>query len=373
MIESGQLPNIVEELCSAIRTESRVDTAQRGLGVAAAALTDTALSSVIAETDITSVSIFGSMIAGGVAGAISRTATAPLERLALLMQVTKMERSLSKGTSKSAYQGVLHGLRNMYAEGGVRSFFWGNGINISRLVPQRGISFTLFEQWKEYNRKRKENGPDGIASTSPDGIYTLALGGALSTAVAGAICYPLDVLRTRVTVQRGRNKDVSVRSIIRNITSVRQLYQGFTPTMIKNIPEWGMNFALFEVLRRTFVDNASIDGTISDDDQYRTLRLLACGAVTSLVSQTVVYPLETLRRNMQIAMWSRSKAMVGTISGTTAALGDAAPTMVSTATSIYSRRGWRGFYSGLAPTYLRVVPATASGFAVYHALLEGFR
>ena len=132
MIESGELPNVVAELCTAIRDEARVETTQRHdyRRVAAAALTDTALSSVVAETDVSSVSVLGSMVAGGVAGGASRTLTAPLERLALLMQVQKMHitnNGCGIGSNLPAYRGVLHGLRTMYAEGGLRSFFWGNG------------------------------------------------------------------------------------------------------------------------------------------------------------------------------------------------------------------------------------------------------
>ena len=389
MIESGELPNIVDELCSAIRHEAKFDTAKKGINVAAAALTDTALSSVIAESDVTSVSIVGSMIAGGVAGGASRTLTAPLERLALLMQVQKLHltsQGCGLGSTLPAYRGVLHGLRTMYAEGGLRSFFWGNGINILRLVPQRGISFSLFEQWKEYLSQEYwlENMPtppstststsSSLSTSSLSPLY-LAFGGALSTAIAGALCYPIDVVRTRVTVQRGSSPR-SATQIIRSIGSLRELYQGFTPTMIKNVPEWGINFAFFEMLRLKFVPSKFEGGEGEGEGSgsagggggllnNRTLRLLACGAVTSVVSQSIVYPLETLRRNMQVSMWSSNKFA---LSGSSLA-----PTMYNTAKSIYTKRGWRGFYSGLVPTYLRVVPATASGFAIYHAMLEGLK
>ena len=250
-------------------------------------------------------------------------------------------------------------------------------INILRLVPQRGISFSLFEQWKEYSQKEtaeyselQHTSETNMAST----IYTLALGGALSTAIAGALCYPIDVVRTRVTVQRGAEAPMSASQIVRNVGNFRELYQGFTPTMLKNVPEWGLNFALFEMLRERFVpprntkcqEDAQTKSTSLFNN--RTLRLLACGAVTSVVSQTLVYPLETIRRNMQIAMWSSSGAP-----GCVEVKGSTVPSMVETASSIFKRRGAIGFYSGLVPTYLRVVPATASGFMIYHSLLEALR
>lgn len=52
-------------------------------------------------------------MAGGVAGAVSRTSTAPLDRLKVMMQVHG---------SKSEKMNIYGGFRQMVKEGGIRSF-----------------------------------------------------------------------------------------------------------------------------------------------------------------------------------------------------------------------------------------------------------
>ncbi|PWA68624.1 hypothetical protein CTI12_AA304790 [Artemisia annua] len=58
------------------------------------------------------------LIAGGVAGAASRTATAPLDRLKVALQVQ---------TTRAA---IGPAVKNIWKEGGIVSFFRGNGLNV---------------------------------------------------------------------------------------------------------------------------------------------------------------------------------------------------------------------------------------------------
>ena len=69
-------------------------------------------------------------LAGGAAGAVARTTTAPLDRIKLLFQVQAVP---SAGTgSATAYTGVGQAFRQILAEEGVRAFWKGNGLNIIR-------------------------------------------------------------------------------------------------------------------------------------------------------------------------------------------------------------------------------------------------
>ena len=65
------------------------------------------------------------LVSGAIAGAVSRTATAPLDRLKTLMQAQ---------TVRSP--GLLHGMRSIAMEGGWRAFFRGNGANVVKIAPE---------------------------------------------------------------------------------------------------------------------------------------------------------------------------------------------------------------------------------------------
>jgi len=70
------------------------------------------------------------LTAGAIAGAVSRTATAPLERLKIFNQVGAISASASLYN-----KGVWRSLTNMYRDEGVRGFYKGNGTNCVKVVP----------------------------------------------------------------------------------------------------------------------------------------------------------------------------------------------------------------------------------------------
>ena len=76
---------------------------------------------------------------GAVAGAVSRTATSPLERLKILRQVTTAE-----------YQGLnmTQAFKYMYKVEGWRGFFKGNGVNIVKIAPFSALEFYFYEFFK---------------------------------------------------------------------------------------------------------------------------------------------------------------------------------------------------------------------------------
>ena len=71
---------------------------------------------------------------GGIAGAISRTLTAPLERLKILRQNKLDDGNYMKRKA----------VRYIFKTEGVRGLFKGNLMNCSRYVPQSAVQFHVF-------------------------------------------------------------------------------------------------------------------------------------------------------------------------------------------------------------------------------------
>ncbi|KAF9197972.1 hypothetical protein BGZ49_001346 [Haplosporangium sp. Z 27] len=87
--------------------------------------------------------------------------------------------------------------------------------------------------------------------------------------------------------------------------------------------------------------------------ELRTAAELACGGIAGAVAQTSAYPLEVLRRKMQVAGALDPKVFVG---------------MWATAKQLYAVKGVRGFFVGLSIGYLKVTPMAAIAFTVYERM-----
>ena len=85
--------------------------------------------------------VFAAVLAGGVAGAVSRTVVSPLERLKILFQIQSAGREEYK-------MSVGKGLAKMWREEGWRGFMRGNGTNCIRIVPYSAVQFGSYSFYK---------------------------------------------------------------------------------------------------------------------------------------------------------------------------------------------------------------------------------
>lgn len=83
------------------------------------------------------------------------------------------------------------------------------------------------------------------------------------------------------------------------------------------------------------------------------LLFAACGVVAGVTAQTVVYPLDVLRRRMQTVTHT---------DGASLSLRGALVDLIQTA-------GPRGLFAGIVPAWLRVAPAAAVSLLVRDAVL----
>lgn len=97
----------------------------------------------------------GYFVAGGVAGVVSRTATAPFDRIKVyLIAQTKFEAGAALEATKHlqparaakiASGPIRDTIRTLWNSGGFRAFFAGNGLNALKVMPESAIKFGSFE------------------------------------------------------------------------------------------------------------------------------------------------------------------------------------------------------------------------------------
>lgn len=132
------------------------------------------------------------------AGMISRTATAPLDRLKvyLIAQVSPkdtIDKALKEGAPVTAVKGfgrnLMEACKDLWRAGGIRSLFAGNGLNVIKVMPESAIKFGAYEAAK----KTLAN----LEGTDPKHLHATAqfLAGGFGGVVSQCVVYPLDTLK----------------------------------------------------------------------------------------------------------------------------------------------------------------------------------
>ncbi|KAL7604713.1 hypothetical protein Lser_V15G17535 [Lactuca serriola] len=271
------------------------------------------------------------LIAGGVAGAASRTATAPLDRLKVLLQVQTSNASIASA------------VKNIWKEGGVLSFFRGNGLNVVKVAPESAIKFYTYEMLKNFIGGEEGQGDIGTSGR--------LLAGGMAGAVAQTAIYPMDLVKTRLQTFASVNTKVpSLGKLSKDIwvhEGPRAFYRGIVPSLFGIIPYAGIDLAAYETLKemsRTY---------ILEDSEPGPLVQLGCGTVSGALGATFVYPLQVVRTRMQAQAPGGSTAYNG---------------MSDVFMRTYQKEGMRGFYKGLLPNLLKVVPAASITYMVYETM-----
>ncbi|KAM3864582.1 mitochondrial adenyl nucleotide antiporter SLC25A23 [Diretmus argenteus] len=272
--------------------------------------------------------VWRQLMAGAMAGSISRTGTAPLDRLKVFLQVHG---------STSGSGNVLSGLLAMIKEGGLRSLWRGNGINVLKIAPETAMKFTAYEKIKRVMSGSKE--------TRHLKVHERCIAGSLAGAIAQTIIYPMEVLKTRLTL-RTTGQYSGIMGCAKQILEregVKGFYKGYAPSMLGIIPYAGIDLAVYETLKNAWLQrNGSADPGV--------MVLLGCGTVSSTCGQLASYPLALIRTRMQAQASVKSAPRLS---------------MVNMVQNIVTQEGVAGLYRGLAPNLLKVIPAVSISYVVF--------
>ncbi|KAG4402965.1 hypothetical protein GLYMA_01G003450v4 [Glycine max] len=99
---------------------------------------------------------------------------------------------------------------------------------------------------------------------------------------------------------------------------------------------------------------------VPEESNKSIMAKLTCGSVAGLLGQTITYPLEVVRRQMQVKKLLPSD--YAELKGT-----------LKSIVSISQKQGWKQLFSGLRINYIKVVPSVAIGFTVYDTMKSYLR
>ncbi|KAL8497016.1 hypothetical protein ACS0TY_020631 [Phlomoides rotata] len=266
------------------------------------------------------------LISGGIAGAISRTAVAPLETIRTHLMV---------GSSGHSTSEVFD---NIMKTEGWKGLFRGNFVNVIRVAPSKAIELFV------YDTVNKNLSPKAgqLKLPFPPSLVAGACAGVSST----LITYPLELVKTRLTIQRGvYNGLLDAFVKILEEGGVQELYRGLTPSLIGVIPYAATNYCAYDTLRKVY-------RKVFKQEKIGNIETLLIGSAAGAISSTATFPLEVARKHMQ----------VGAVSGRVVY-----KNVLHALACILEQEGIPGLYKGLGPSCLKLVPAAGISFMCYEA------
>lgn len=278
-----------------------------------------------------SIGIVEKLICGGLAGVISRTLTAPLDRVKVLLQVQGQQK-LQGANSELGVKGVF----DLIKKDGFMAFFRGNGISCLKVFPENALRFMIFEQLCSSD-----------LFSAPNSIAAKLLSGGLTGITVQTIMYPFEITKTRIMTQ----KSLSLPAILKDIyvgdgtkSGVRNFYKGITPALMGIIPFSALQLGLSKA------------GTDACNHHYHgnpgVVPLIGISSSATLFAMGCTYPLQLTKCQMQAYKGPEAER----------------PRFGPLVKKILQKDGIRGLYRGFAVNASKAIPASAIGWVSFHKL-----
>jgi len=228
---------------------------------------------------------------GGAAGGISKTISAPIERVKLLIQTQDANPKIRSG-EVPRYSGIGNCFTRVMADQGFASFWRGNGANVIRYIPQQAFNLSFKDTIKKIFPKYN-------AKTEFPQFFMVNLASAgLAAAGSLSICYPLDFARTRLASDVGKGKrtfngigDCIQKTI--NSQGVLGLYNGFGASVAGVVVYRGMQMGLMDTIMglNPYQKDRGVMGLVS---------CFIAAQVAGIAARPFNYPFDTVRRRLQM-------------------------------------------------------------------------
>jgi len=223
--------------------------------------------------------------------------------------------------------------------------------------PYAGINFYCYEKFKEAL---------GDGSPRNETPFTRLVAGACAGGVACSACYPLDLIRTRLTIQdEGPHREYrSIGHAFRKIAALEGLgglYRGLGTTLMVAVPNLAISYCIYGTMKEfifsyKYPTRDVMEATVEEPHFAESL---VCGATSGICSSLITYPMDVIRRRLQILGVHPGCHRPGESVGPWSEL-----------RAIVRNEGVRGLYRGLVPELLKVTPMVGCTFTTYELMKD---
>lgn len=277
------------------------------------------------------------VVAGAAAGGGSRLFTAPFDLL-------RIRRQLYPASTPS---NMLESFSTIAkTEGGIPSLFRGNVAATHLWMGYSAIQFYCYDVISHVLLS------SSLTSESASLSNVAFVSGAMAGVCATVATYPLDLCRTTFAAQ-GLQSSSSSRDacwkpprsiwefalVLYRLEGLQGFFMGIGPAVVQIIPYMGLNFMLYESLLMSRHEESTTVGHAG-----------MAGALSGGVSKMAVFPLDTVKKRMQVQAVSGTKIYHH---------------MMHCLTTIARTEGVRALYNGMVPSIAKNMIGTGLSFAIF--------
>ncbi|ORX62711.1 mitochondrial carrier [Hesseltinella vesiculosa] len=290
-------------------------------------------------------------LAGFTAGMISTTFTHPLDMIKIRFQVDASKRS----DKRPWLGGTIRSFRNIMSnEGGIAGLYRGVTPSALGAAASWGFYFWGYSFIKKHMTKDEHGKLQAwqhmVASTE-------------AGAVTAILTNPIWVIKTRMCTTT-RTTPGAYQSFLQGFyrlvteEGLRGMYRGMVPALF-GVSHGGIQFMAYEEMKKWRNERRHASGETAKSEwnaQLSTPEYLVMATSSKIVAAVTTYPYQVLRSRLQ----NRETR-------------DEYRGVVDCIRKIKSVEGMRGFYKGLAPSVIRVLPGTCITFLVYENMTQYFK
>jgi hypothetical protein len=161
------------------------------------------------------------------------------------------------------YPNLVSAVHGLYQNRGVMGFYAGWWPGLVGKIPSYALTWTFFQQLK----RMRSNFSDRPAEN-----YENTIMGCVASAATVAIMIPMDTIKTRLVVQSSLKAlsgtpykgivDCAIR--ITREEGIKTFYRGLTPRLISVVPMVGIQFGVYEAMKRIMLQRSRMTPPCND-------------------------------------------------------------------------------------------------------------